>query len=355
MTPENTGQNVSPRKTVTKAKVEIAKAKADLKVALDQIKSEQQARQKAEKALAEVLEDLSTARTDLGRERQARVETVRELEGLKETLGTALADAEQERQARIKSDQEKTEARMALGRLQPSAQEQPMQKTTPALEEVIGGEQRVSFVLRLTVDEQGHTKRTEIEHAQSGKKDVFPTLNVDRLLGFINSCIIPLELAELVTPQVSKETIKEANEPKKQATQIAIEGLQTECINDYDRDAAVFEADKAFLIRTSFKLQGVEPHPSIYKSEAYEIMVYACGIDQKLYTQLARYTSNLVEGVFDYTAQMKVPGLSSGLYRLSTLVKIKEPINAVGFYDGTILQIGRSQETLTEVTQHLRM
>lgn len=50
-------------------------------------------------------------------------------------------------------------------------------------------EQRISFIVRLTVDERGQPRRTEIEHAQSGKKETFPGLDVQRLVAFMKACI----------------------------------------------------------------------------------------------------------------------------------------------------------------------
>jgi len=52
-----------------------------------------------------------------------------------------------------------------------------------------GAERRVTFIVRLTVDEQGQPRRTEIEHAQSGKKETFPSLDAQRLAAFMKACI----------------------------------------------------------------------------------------------------------------------------------------------------------------------
>ena len=52
-----------------------------------------------------------------------------------------------------------------------------------------GAERRVTFVVRLTVDEQGQPRRTEIEHAKSGEKETFPGLDVQRLVAFMKVCI----------------------------------------------------------------------------------------------------------------------------------------------------------------------
>ena len=54
-----------------------------------------------------------------------------------------------------------------------------------------GAEQRVSFVVRLTIDEHGQARRTEVEHAKSGKKETFPALDVQRLgIGWIQQGLL---------------------------------------------------------------------------------------------------------------------------------------------------------------------
>ena len=55
-----------------------------------------------------------------------------------------------------------------------------------------GVERRVTFIIRLTVDERGQPRRAEIEHAQSGKKETFPGLDVQRLAAFMEAFIGPL-------------------------------------------------------------------------------------------------------------------------------------------------------------------
>lgn len=52
-----------------------------------------------------------------------------------------------------------------------------------------GIERRVTFIIRLTVDERGQPRRTEVEHAQSGKKETFPGLDVQWLAAFMKACI----------------------------------------------------------------------------------------------------------------------------------------------------------------------
>jgi len=68
------------------------------------------------------------------------------------------------------------------------AEAENMEPPPTALREE-GAERRVTFIVRLTVDERGQPRRTEVEHAQSGKKETFPGLDVQRLAAFMKACI----------------------------------------------------------------------------------------------------------------------------------------------------------------------
>ena len=59
----------------------------------------------------------------------------------------------------------------------------------PMAPEEEGAERRVTFIVRLTIDERGQPRRTEIEHAQSGTKETFPDLDVQHLTAFMERCI----------------------------------------------------------------------------------------------------------------------------------------------------------------------
>jgi hypothetical protein len=62
-------------------------------------------------------------------------------------------------------------------------------KTKSAVLGEEGTERRVTFIVRLTVDERGQPRRTEIEHARSGERETFPSLDVQRLTAFMERCI----------------------------------------------------------------------------------------------------------------------------------------------------------------------
>jgi hypothetical protein len=59
----------------------------------------------------------------------------------------------------------------------------------PMAPEEEGAERRVSFILRVTVDERGRPRRTEVEHARSGKKEALLGLDLQRLAAFLEACI----------------------------------------------------------------------------------------------------------------------------------------------------------------------
>jgi hypothetical protein len=41
----------------------------------------------------------------------------------------------------------------------------------------------------VTVDEQGQPRRTEVEHARSGTKEIYAGLDLQRLAAFMEACI----------------------------------------------------------------------------------------------------------------------------------------------------------------------
>jgi hypothetical protein len=81
------------------------------------------------------------------------------------------------------------ESALARARQATGAEAKTMEPPPPTVLGEEGTERRITFILRLTVDEQGQPRRTEIQHAQSGGKETFPGLDVQRLAAFIEACI----------------------------------------------------------------------------------------------------------------------------------------------------------------------
>jgi hypothetical protein len=99
---------------------------------------------------------------------------------------------EDERQAGAKAGQARAEVERALAgaRQAMGIEAEDIEPPSAALSEE-GTERRITFIIRLTVDERGQPRRTEIEHAQSGQKEILPDLDVQRLAAFMQKCISP--------------------------------------------------------------------------------------------------------------------------------------------------------------------
>jgi hypothetical protein len=100
---------------------------------------------------------------------------------------------EHERQAWANAEQARAKAERTLEQARKAMEAQVENtKLPPTTLGEEGAERRVTFIIRLTVDERGQPRRAEIEHAQSGKKETFPGLDVQRLAAFMEAFIGPL-------------------------------------------------------------------------------------------------------------------------------------------------------------------
>lgn len=303
------------------SKAAIEKAKAEAKAALSRAKDEEKARLKAEEALAEAREALAAARAKVEEECLARAEA----EKARAEAETALAET---RKA-VEVEEENTK----------------LPPTTPGEEE---GEQRISFIVRLTVDERGQPRRTEVEHAQSGKKETFPALDVQRLAAFMEMCISPTVIPEPTTPPVPSPVTKETPTPGPltPAAGLTVSDVQAFHMGAFGRAALVLNADEAFVVQARFRLEGPEALSLTAQESSFELKVSAYEVTCGASTLLTTSTEKLVEDVLDYTPQKLVPGLPSGLYRLVTLVTLQAPTKMVGHYDGPIVQVAGVQPSV---------
>jgi hypothetical protein len=95
-------------------------------------------------------------------------------------LRAAKSEVKRERQARRQAERALIEAQEKLTDTPPEAERNPLPQ-----------KRRISFVVRLTLDEQGQFERTEIEHVSSGKKQNFLSLDGDLLVDFMKACVNP--------------------------------------------------------------------------------------------------------------------------------------------------------------------
>ena len=125
------------------------------------------------------LEARTVAALDKGKGR-AGLNSNESLAEVQRALRTAQAEAKRERQARIQAEKALTTVRKELAVARLGTEPEPQAQI-----------KRVSFVIRLTLDEHGQFGRTEIEHVSSGRKQNFLSLDGERLVAFMKACISP--------------------------------------------------------------------------------------------------------------------------------------------------------------------
>jgi len=276
--------------------------------------AEEQARRKEEEALTEAQETAAAARAESEEERQAQVKTKR---------------------ARSEAARPSTEARKAS-----EAQAENLELSRTALEEA-GAEQPVSFAVRLTVDARGQILRTQVEHAQSRKKETFPTLDVQRLAAFMKACIsLPPAQEPAIHPEPSpaRAGIPTPKSPRP-ASDLTVSDVRVFRIGAPGVSALTLNPAEACVVQARFQLQGPEAAALTTHDSAFEIKVYATALTGGTPGLLTTYNANLVKDVLDYTAQMPAPGLSPGLYRLITRVTLPAPTKMVGYHEGPIIEV----------------
>jgi multidrug efflux pump subunit AcrA (membrane-fusion protein) len=271
---------------------------------------------KVEKELADALEALTAAQEKAETDRQARDKLEKELSDVREALAAAEAEAEHERQA-------KTDAKKALSEVE-KTMEAEGEKIAPLPAETgeKGAEQRISFILRQTVSEQGKLGRAEVEHAQSGKKKSFPALDIQGVAAFMEACI--------GTPIVPEST---------QPFSMVVSDVQAFRIADPSVKISVLDSGEPFVVQTRIKLQGYEA-PSVTAHESpYEIEIYAREETSRKSKLLNSYRTKLVKDKLEYTVPIEAPGLPAGVYSMLTVATLKEPVNTVSHFERPILNV----------------
>lgn len=306
-------------KPARRSKVEIEKVKAEAEAALAWAKEEEKARLKAEAALAEAQEALAEARAKVDEERLTPARTEGAKPGTERALEAAKGTIEREA-ADLKAP------------------------PTPDEEE---GEQRVSFVVRLTVDERGQPRRTEVEHVQSGKKERHPTLDVRRLATFMEEMSVrpPVFLERTATP-LPAQVIGEAplSVLLRPARGLTVSDLRVSHKETPHVSALTLNPDEAFVVQVRFRLQGAEARSLTAQGSSFDMRVYAREVTSGRSTLLITHSDNLNENVLEYTPQTLASGLPPGLYSLLAVICIQAPTSKmVGHHDGPIVQVARVQ------------
>lgn len=111
---------------------------------------------------------------------RVRLKSDESVSEVQKALRAAQAEIKRERKARIQAEKALTEAQEKLADARLEVERNPQSQT-----------RRISFVVRLTLDEQGQYERTEIEHVLSGRKQNFLNLDGDLLVAFMKACVTP--------------------------------------------------------------------------------------------------------------------------------------------------------------------
>lgn len=197
--------------------------------------------------------------------------------------------------------------------------------------------ERHSFVVRLTLDEKGYPRRTEVEHAQSGKKENFPALDAERLVAFMQTCIPPVPAPQPVASITAHE------ESAIRASTLTVTDVQVLRAGSSGFTTLMLGAAEAFEVQVHFRLQGSGATPLTRRRAAFEISLYANDLITGTAKLLASHRETLAKDVLEYTSKISIPGLSRDTYRLLTLVTVSAPEQVMGYYEGPIIQIVETQ------------
>jgi multidrug efflux pump subunit AcrA (membrane-fusion protein) len=335
-----------------KIKTALEKARAEAKTAKARARAEEEARLKAEEALAQALELKATVQAEIEAEREARIRIERGLTELQEDLKIAQEELQRERQARANAEQARDEVEKAWA-AERSQWLNAGKAESPALGvEEKGAERRVSFVVRLTVDERGQPKRTEVEHSLSGKKEAFPSLDVQRMAAFMKDCISPLAVlipaspADLIPAKAEVETV----ESKKPGTTMTVSSVQVFRVDVPGVPASFLNQNEAFVVHVCFQLEGPEALSVTAKEPPFEVQIYSRVVGRGGSSLLKSYRANLVKGLFEYTAQIQMPGLPTGLHRLFTQVALNEPVKMISYFEGPVIKVKGEKSSAEPIT-----
>jgi hypothetical protein len=200
---------------------------------------------------------------------------------------------------------------------------------------------RVSFVIRLTLDEQSQFGRTEIQHASSGRKETFLTFDSEGLIGFMKSCINELIGSKSTIPFVQPAEVTKVTTPQeiKSEFNLVISDMLLFGSKTPDTIGMTLMSEEPFTVQVCFQLQGPDAYSFAAQEFLYDLKVYIKEIISGKSEPSITYQSKLIQNKLDYTVRTKVSGLSHGLYRLSGVVTLAADSKVASYRDGLIIQV----------------
>jgi hypothetical protein len=360
-------------KAKLKAEKELAKSEKALASVQAELEQERQTRQEVEQAL-------DTAQWEVEQERQARIKAEENIEQIDKNISGLEEDLERERSDRRKAEQDLVETENSLSFLEQAlererqvrieaekaetAQLQPdSEKSFPKqaeiepgeLEEDLGeissGERRLAFVVRLVVDSQGRTRRSEIEHIQSKKKMVSSTLDAAQLAAFMEANLGTTDSEETVVAAKPAPLPTKADQPQSlsQRTYLEIKNVGTYPKGDLGSPSMVVDAKKEMEIRVDLHLRGPEALQLSERQDKYEVKVYARKVTNGESTVLATFRDHFLKGMVDYSVKLISAKLEPGVYRLLTLAILDSPKQLAAHFDGPAVQVMGLEQSTAEI------
>ena len=305
-----------------------------------------------EKELNEIKASLAATQKEIERERQKRINAEKALKEAQESISSSQAEVERERLTRTQAEQAKAEAEHALAEARQAIRAKAEQaEEPPHIFEEEGFEQRVTFVVRLTIDERGQPLRAEVEHAKSRRKQAFPDLDLKRIAEFMNTSIMSVvEPKSAVAQGIQEETAEEVHpqEDTRPSISVTVSEVKVFRKSASEISTLTITPNEDFLVEVSFRLEGTEAPSIMHQGSLYEIKVYANDMTGGSSVMLARHEANLIKEIFEYKNQISVSGLPPGLYRLVTLVTVNEPILLGSFSEGPFVRVAEIWQSIPD-------
>ena len=198
---------------------------------------------------------------------------------------------------------------------------------------------RVSFIVRVLIDENNQSGLTEIELISSNKKQKFPQLNGENLEAFMKTCIRNISVSENTASDVPIPRKVKDLAPEQPKGRLTLQIPNIQLFNSSGLNGMSFKAGEPFIVQARFQLHGTEVQTLTDQEADYEINIYTNEITSGISKLLLSYRSRLIQNIWEYSIPLKLSGLSHGLYRLSILVTLGTDSKVAGHHDGPTIQV----------------
>lgn len=293
--------------------------------------TQESAPQDLKQALQESEQKQRAALVEIEKLREERQSVEKELAELQTRFEEAQKDLEREWQTRIDLEQ-------ALVNAGHAAEDLEAEREISALAGRGIEEKRVSFIVRLTVNERGDPLRTEIEHAQTRTKKIIPAFEPQQVADFIQSCIIAVKEPEAeAEPPVKRK----AGEQVKEGIQLVLSQVKVWRPGNPGRMALNISAGEMPFAQIDFQLEGTDSPALTEKRLVYEVKLYAKEISSEKSRLLGEQKGELAAGITSYRSQLRIRRLEPGIYRLMATVDIPEIPGLVSYQEGHFVRVAQ--------------